>query len=78
MKIKIKDEMDKILLSVNHKEFLLIKESLEAFHGTNIDTENINSKLFDKDEFKNNCFIKLKISKMLNKINNKLKKIFVY
>ena len=78
MKIKIKDEMDDIRLKVSHQELVILREALENFYSKEKDVEDINSKLFDKDEFKDEKELEIKIWKMFIKISKKLENIHQY
>ena len=87
MKIKVKNEMKKINLKLNHQELVLIREALNAYKEVieigekYIDADiidNINNKLFDAQEFSSVNKLKNKLNKMLNKINKKLSKIYPY
>ena len=78
MKIKIKDEMDDIQLNVSHKELVVVLDALEKYNYDKVDIEEINNKVFDKDEFDNNEVLRNKIYKMIAKISNKLNKIYPY
>ena len=78
MEIKVKDEMDDIRLKVSHKELVIIKEALELFYSSKKDVKTLNNKLFDKDEFKNERKIEIKIWRMFVKIHKKLENIHPY
>ena len=78
MKIKVKDEMDKIKINVTHKELVLISEALKNYYDEAKDTNSINDKLFDKDEFENSEEIDKEVWNMFIKINKVLDNIYVY
>jgi hypothetical protein len=71
MKIKVKDEMDKIILKVSHQELLIINTALEKFKINEVDISDLNNKSFDKFEFKNF----LKLNKVYLKINKKINEV---
>jgi hypothetical protein len=52
MKVKIKNEMDKIKLTLTHKELMFIYEALRSKSVFEID-ENLNYNLFDAQEGSN-------------------------
>jgi len=68
MKIKIKDEMDKIIFKVNDAEAKMIMKALENYHPN---ADDLNHIIFDYYENDNNGFLKTKI-KMLSKMKKKL------
>ena len=83
MKIKVKDEMDNIKLKCKHKEVVLINEALNCLKDLIVSSENnfykdLNSKLFDRDEFENNGEVIFDIYKMLDKFQNELKEIYPF
>jgi hypothetical protein len=76
MKVRVKDEMDEIILKVNHKELVLISEALYWYiPRRDCKIEELNDKLFDKDEFKDLFDVDNKVTKMANKILRVLSKI---
>jgi len=75
MKIKIKDEMDDIRLKVSHQELLLILDALEEYDYDKVDIEEINYKLFDKDEFLDNDSLGKQLYRMIKKIRCKIEDI---
>ena len=86
MKVKIKDKMDNITLKCSFDEVKIIEYSLDYLLKLlkNYDTfcryfvTDLNTKVFDFQEFSNCEEIKEKISKMKNKIEKKFSKIYVY
>jgi hypothetical protein len=52
MKVKIKNEMNKIKLTLTHKELMFIREALRSKSVFEID-ENLNYNLFDAQEGSN-------------------------
>jgi hypothetical protein len=78
VKIKVKDEMDKIKINVSHKELVLISEALRNYHDEAKDTNSINDMLFDKDEFENSAEIDKEVWEMFLKIYKVLDNIYVY
>jgi len=78
MKIKIKDEMNDIRLKVSHQELVILREALDYYYYEPKDIEIFNNELFDKDEFKDEKELEIKIWKMFIKISKKLENIHQY
>ena len=76
MKIKVKDEAQKIKLTVNHPELMIIYKALKDYQG--ISTKELNDMLFDFQEFDKDSDIVDLINTMKNKIRKKLNNIFPY
>jgi len=76
MKIKIKDEMEDIRLTLKHRELVLIKEALEHININSL--YKINNKLFDCQEYNNLTEIFRDAIDMHSKIEKKLDKIDVW
>ena len=75
MKIKVKNEMDKIKLIVTHQELIIINRALESLDTNEINIDEINRELFDKDEFKNKNKLENKYNKIVKKIQTVLAEI---
>jgi len=73
MKIKVLDEMNKIKLTVTHRELVLIHNALQTAEVH----KDINNKMFDKDEA-NPIKHFIKVQKMNLKITETLKDINVW
>ena len=84
MKIKIKDEMDNIKVTLSHKELVLLKEAMICILDTknrnnkNIDLDILNQELFDKDEYENSIDVEKDISDIYFTIKRTLKDINVW
>jgi len=76
MKIKVKNEAQKIKLTVNHPEFMVIYKALKDYQG--ISAKELNGMLFDFQEFDKDSDITDLINNMKNKIRKKLNNIFPY
>ena len=76
MKITKKDYKFNIVLS--HRDLVLIVEALKHFDRDTTDLDNINDRLFDKDEIKSENKVEKIVDKMITKINSVLGKIRVY
>jgi len=79
MKLKVKDEMDKIKANLTHQELVLIEEALYELRNTFIKNEksyvSLNNKLFDRDEFYSNSEVIIKLTEMISKIEKVTDKI---
>ena len=84
MKINIIDEISEFELKVSHKELRIIQEALAEYKpGFFIDDQgeyldNMNIKMWDRDEFKSIKKIDKNKDKILNKISKVLTKINVW
>jgi len=78
MRIKIKDEMDKIKITFTHRELVLLKEYLLNPDKSLTNTNEINDMLFDRDEITAVWEPRETVYEMGVKIADKLDKINVY
>lgn len=81
MKIKIKDEMDKIKLTVTHQELVLLQQALFKARRPLLDpieVEYLNDNLFDKDEFDTSNEVDDVLHSMQHKIDDVLDDILVW
>lgn len=78
MKIKIKDERQKIKMNVTHKELLIINEALKSFDVSYRDYEEFNQHLFDADEFECNEQLDAVIFDNITTITKTLEKVDVF
>jgi len=82
MKLKVKDEMDKIKANLTHQELVLIEEALYELRNSFIKNEKsytgLNNKVFDRDEFYSNNEVIFKLTKMISNIEKVTDKINVW
>jgi len=80
MKIKVIDEIDKIKLTLTHKELIVLKEALQShiFDGKNQTIRDLNDQLWDKDEIEVVSELNVVRDKMLLKIRNILSNIITW
>jgi len=73
MKIKIKDEMSKYKITCTHKEIILIQEALKSLLETKeINVEQLNAELFDRDEYES--FNQIEVKKDVKDMKKEIKK----
>jgi len=76
MKIKVKNEMDKIKLKLNHRELVLLSLALDELgSNNNLDYKMVNYDLFDRDEFENQDELQTEIQKIKNAVGETLNTI---
>ncbi|MBT5492249.1 hypothetical protein HOK00_08500 [bacterium] len=78
MKIKVKDELNKINLKVSHQELVILRNALNNSKEDCFDVGRLNHKLFDKDELKSSNDANFIIKKQIKKIDNTLRTINPY
>jgi len=78
MKIKIKDEMNKYKITLTHRELTIIREALDVFDTSEVDYDEYNQHLFDKDEYECNEELDDAVSKVTETITDTLSKVDVY
>jgi len=84
MKIKVKNEMEKIKAKLNHQELVLIEEALYELRnklvgsGKGDEYDKLNQRLFDKYEFESNNDLIIKLTEMISEIEKITDKIDVW
>ena len=70
MKLKVKDQMDKIKLNVSYDELFLIQEALKTLSIKGLGVTEYNIQVFDRQEVKSKSQIDNKISDLVNTIED--------
>jgi len=78
MKIKKIEDTDKIKVELPHRELIIIQTLLKELDINDINIEELNSGLFDKDEIQEREQLENIANKMKKKIAKKLTNIYPY